>query len=90
MITEELFSTTNIILMGFVFWLAVAPGVLRSRHEMRFPAYVVALMICMTVTSDLGLRMPTAFFFCVGCGLAFCFLILRIFFSSFYLVWKDD
>lgn len=87
---EELFSDANIILMGFVFWLSVAPGIFRSRQEMRFPAYVAALMICMTVTSDLGLRLPTAFFFSVGCGLAFCFLLLRIVFSSVYLIWKNE
>jgi hypothetical protein len=75
---EELFSSANIVWMGFVFWLIISPKLLKARDNSLFPAYMIALYLCLTVTSDIMYVMPTAFFFSVGGGLAFCYMLARL------------
>ena len=75
---EELFSNANITVMGFVFWLAISPNVLKSRDNGMYPAYMIALYLCLTISSDAMHVMPTAFFFSVGGGLAFCYMLAKL------------
>ena len=75
---EELFSQTNIMVMGFVFWLAISPNVLKSRDNGVLPAYLISLYLCLTVSADIMHILPTAFFFSAGGGLAFCYMLARL------------
>lgn len=77
-IMEELFSNTNIMVMGFVFWLMISPKLLKSRDNGMLPAYLVALYICLTVSADVMQAIPAAFFFSAGGGLAFCYMFARL------------
>ena len=79
---DELFSSTNIVWMGFVFWLIISPKVLKARGNSLVPAYMIALYLCLTVTADIMNVMPTAFFFSVGGGLAFCYMLARLMLRS--------
>jgi len=78
LLMEELFSNANITVMGFVFWLAISPNVLKSRDNGKYPAYMIALYLCLTISSDVMQVLPTAFFFSVGGGLAFCYMFARL------------
>lgn len=75
---EELFSNTNIMLMGFVFWRAISPNVLKSRDGGMFAAYLIALYLSLTISADFMQTLPTAFFFSAGGGLAFCYMLARL------------
>jgi hypothetical protein len=75
---DEMFSSANVVWMGFVFWLLISPKLLKARDNSLFPAYMIALYLCLTVTSDIMNVMPTAFFFSVGGGLAFCYMLGRL------------
>ena len=78
LIMEELFSNANITLMGFVFWLLISPKVIKSRDNGMYPAYMSALYLSLTVSADAMYVIPTAFFFSVGGGLAFCYMFARL------------
>lgn len=76
-VMEELFSQTNIVVMGFVFWVLISPNVLKSRDNGMIPAYLIALYLSLTVSADVMNILPTAFFFSVGGGLAFFYMLAR-------------
>lgn len=83
-VMEELFSQTNIMVMGFVFWLAISPNVLKTRDSGLLPAYLIALYLCLTVSADAMQVLPTAFFFSAGGGLAFCYMLARLMIRSMF------
>ncbi|MBU2703458.1 hypothetical protein Ga0466249_004603 [Sporomusaceae bacterium BoRhaA] len=73
----EFVSNGNIIFMGFVVWLMIAPRRKGKQSGSSFLAYMVALLFSLLASSDLLLIKPVAFFFTVGGVLAFFVVIAR-------------
>ncbi len=73
----EFTKYTNVVVMGFLVWLIIAPRVHNPRYRELFLAYMSALMLCLIGTSEIILVKPVAFFFSVGGGLAFIYIVIR-------------
>lgn len=73
----ELVSNGNVIFMGFVVWLMMAPRRKGKQNGSSFLAYMVALLFSVLASADLLLIKPVAFFFTVGGALAFFVVIAR-------------
>lgn len=74
----EFFKNSNIILLGFCFWAAIAPRFSSSQYSEWFLAYMTALLFCLIGSSEIMMVKPVAFFFTVGGSFAFCFLLARM------------
>ena len=74
----EFFKYSNVILMGFVVWLWIAPRVSSPRYGELFLAYMVALMFSLVASSEIMMVKPIAFFFTVGGVLAFCYVAVSM------------
>ena len=68
---------TNVVLLGFLVWLLIAPRVGNPRYRELFLAYMAALMLCLFGTSEIMLVKPVAFFFTVGGVFAFVYIVAR-------------
>lgn len=73
----EFINNGNIIFIGFVVWLIMAPQMTSFQSSQGFLAYMVALLFSLLVTSDLLFIKPVAFFFTVGGVLAFLLVVAR-------------
>jgi glycerol-3-phosphate acyltransferase PlsY len=73
----EFINNGNIIFIGFVVWLIMAPQMTSFQSSQAFLAYMVALLFSLLVTSDLLFIKPVAFFFTVGGVLAFLLVVAR-------------
>jgi glycerol-3-phosphate acyltransferase PlsY len=73
----EFVNNGNIIFIGFVVWLIMAPQMTSFQNCQAFLAYMVALLFSLLVTSDLLFIKPVAFFFTVGGVLAFLLVVAR-------------
>jgi len=73
----ELLKNGNIILMGFLVWVTIAPRFNSPRYSELFLAYMVALLFSLIASSEIIMIKPVAFFFTVGGVLAFCYVVAR-------------
>ena len=73
----EFINNSNIIFVGFVVWLLMAPRLTNASGSQSFLAYMVALLFSLLVTSDLLFIKPVAFFFTVGGVLGFFLVVAR-------------
>ncbi len=74
----EISKYINVILMGFVVWVGIAPRFGNPNYGERFAAYMTALLFCLLATSEIMMVKPIAFFFTIGGVLAFCYVIARM------------
>lgn len=68
---------SNIVMVGFLVWLFMAPRVNSPRYGELFMAYMTALLFSLIATSEIMMVKPVAFFFTVGGVLAFCYVVAR-------------
>lgn len=73
----ELLSHGNVIVLGFLVWLVIAPRVNSPQYRESFLAYMVTLLFCLIGSSEIMMIKPIAFFFTIGGVLAFCYVIMR-------------
>ncbi|HAK72736.1 MAG TPA: hypothetical protein DCP36_02625 [Sporomusaceae bacterium] len=73
----DILNYSNVILVGFLVWLTLAPRVGNPRYGELFLAYMVTLMLCLIGTSEILMVKPIAFFFTVGGVLAFVYVVAR-------------
>jgi hypothetical protein len=69
---------SNIILVGFLVWLFMAPRFGSPRYGELFLAYMTALLFSLIGSSEIMMTKPAAFFFTVGGVLAFFYIIARM------------
>lgn len=74
----EFVQHSNIILVGFLVWLVIAPRFGNPRYGELFLAYMAALMFCLIGSSEIMMIKPVAFFFTIGGVLAFFYIIARM------------
>lgn len=75
--TMEFMKNSNIILIGFLVWLIIAPRVSSPRYSELFLAYMTALLFSLIASSEIMMIKPVAFFFTLGGVLAFCYVVAR-------------
>ncbi|HWR41925.1 hypothetical protein [Sporomusa sp.] len=73
----EFMKNSNIILMGFLVWLIIAPRATSPRYGELFLAYMAALLFSLIGSSEIMMVKPIAFFFTLGGVLAFCYVVAR-------------
>ena len=73
----EFMKNSNIILIGFIVWLIIAPRGSSPRYGELFLAYMAALLFSLIGSSELIMVKPVAFFFTLGGVLAFCYVVAR-------------
>lgn len=73
----EFMKNSNVILMGFLVWLLIAPRGSSPRYGELFLAYMTALLFSLIGSSELMMTKPVAFFFTIGGVLAFCYVVVR-------------
>ncbi|MCX7780978.1 MAG: hypothetical protein N2491_08735 [Negativicutes bacterium] len=73
----EFSQYTNIVAIGFLVWLVIAPRTRSPRYGELLLAYMTALLLSLIGTSELMMVKPSAFFFTVGGVLAFCYILAR-------------
>ncbi|MBP2645572.1 MAG: hypothetical protein H6Q75_1012 [Firmicutes bacterium] len=73
----EFSNYSNVIGIGFIVWVAMAPRTKRGNFGERFLAYMAALLFSLLGTSGIMMAKPNAFFFTVGGALAFLYVVVR-------------
>jgi len=73
----ELMQNYNIVLLGFLVWLVIAPRRNSTRYGELFLAYMTTLLFSVVGSSELIMVKPVAFFFTVGGVIAFFYILLR-------------
>ncbi len=73
----ELMQNSNIVALGFLVWLFIAPRRNSSRYGELFLAYMTSLLFSLVGSSELLMVKPIAFFFTIGGVLAFFYVIVR-------------
>lgn len=73
----ELMQNSNIVALGFLVWLFIAPRRNSSRYGELFLAYMTSLLFSLVGSSELLMVKPVAFFFTIGGVLAFFYVIVR-------------
>ena len=73
----ELMQNYNIVLLGFLVWLIIAPRRNSTRYAELFLAYMTTLLFSVVGSSELIMVKPVAFFFTVGGVIAFFYVLLR-------------
>lgn len=76
-INVELMQNSNIVALGFLVWLFIAPRRNSSRYGELFLAYMTSLLFSLVGSSELLMVKPVAFFFTIGGVLAFFYVIVR-------------
>ena len=74
----ELAKNANVILLGFLVWITMAPRFSSPRYGELFLAYMVALLFSLIASSELMMVKPVAFFFTIGGVVAFIYLLARM------------
>lgn len=73
----DFMKNSNIVLIGFIVWLIMAPRITNPRYGELFLAYTAALLLSLLASSDLIFIKPVAFFFTVGGVFAFSYVVAR-------------
>lgn len=73
----ELTQHSNIVFIGFLVWLIIAPRINNPQYGERFLAYMAALLFSLIGSSEIILVKPVAFFFSIGGVLAFCYVLVK-------------
>jgi len=73
----DILKYSNVILVGFLVWLTLAPRIGNPRYGELFLAYMATLMLCLIGTSEILMVKPVAFFFTIGGVLAFVYVVAR-------------
>lgn len=73
----ELAKYNDVVFIGFLVWLLIAPRTNSPQYRELFLAYMAALMFCLIGTTEIILIKPIAFFFTVGGVFAFIYVVLR-------------
>lgn len=68
----------NVILLGFLVWVTMAPRFNSPRYGELFLAYMVALMFSLIASSEIMMVKPVAFFFTIGGVFAFIYILARM------------
>lgn len=74
----EFAQYSNIIFIGFLVWVLIAPRFGSPRYGELFLAYMTALMFSLIGSSEIIMIKPVAFFFTVGGVLAFFYILARM------------
>lgn len=74
----EFFKNSNIILLGFFFWLCIAPKFGKPNYGEYFLAYMTALLFSLIGSSEIMMVKPVAFFFTIGGVFAFGYILARM------------
>ena len=69
-------QNSNIIVLGFIVWLFIAPKRNSSRYGELFLAYMTTLLFSLVGSSELIMVNPVAFFFTIGGVIAFFYTLL--------------
>jgi len=69
-------QNSNIIVLGFIVWLFIAPKRNSSRYGELFLAYMTTLLFSLVGSSELIMVKPVAFFFTIGGVIAFFYTLL--------------
>ena len=75
-IVVDLMQNSNIIVLGFLVWLFIAPRRNSSYGEL-FLAYMTTLLCSLVGSSEIMMVKPVAFFFTIGGVLAFIYVVVR-------------
>ena len=78
---------SNIVLIGFLVWLIMAPRASSPRYGELFLAYMAALLFSLIASSEIMMFKPVAFFFTVGGVFAFFYVVFR---TSLRVTIKND
>ncbi|MBP2654343.1 MAG: hypothetical protein H6Q73_1912 [Firmicutes bacterium] len=70
-------SYSNVIVIGFLVWVAMAPKSKSNNFGEWFLAYMAALMFSLIGSSEIMMIKPNAFFFSIGGALAFFYVVAR-------------
>lgn len=70
-------QNSNIVVLGFLVWLFIAPRRNSSRYGELFLAYMTTLLFCLVGSTEIMMVKPVAFFFTVGGVLAFFYVVIR-------------
>ncbi|MDR3565438.1 MAG: hypothetical protein P4N59_28940 [Negativicutes bacterium] len=73
----EIGQYINVIVIGFLVWLTIAPRSGRPHYGETFLAYMAALLLSLIASSEIMMIKPVAFFFTIGGVLAFCYVLAR-------------
>lgn len=76
-ITMGIMQNSNIVVLGFLVWLFIAPRRNSSRYGELFLAYMTTLLFCLVGSTEIMMVKPVAFFFTVGGVLAFFYVVIR-------------
>lgn len=71
----DLLKYGNVILLGFLVWLIIAPRAGSPQYGESFLAYMVALLFSLVGSSEIMMVKPVAFFFTIGGVFAFCYIL---------------
>ncbi|MEN6413274.1 MAG: hypothetical protein ABFC84_11040 [Veillonellales bacterium] len=77
-VVVEILQYSNIIIVGFLVWLVIAPRISSPRYGELFLAYMTALLFSLIASSEIIMVKPVAFFFTIGGVLAFCYTLARM------------
>ena len=72
-----LIQNGNIIILGFLVWLFIAPRRNSSRYGELFLAYMATLLFSLVGSSEMIMVKPVAFFFTIGGVVAFFYVVVR-------------
>ncbi|MBP2649762.1 MAG: hypothetical protein H6Q74_587 [Firmicutes bacterium] len=73
----EFSSYSNVIIVGFLVWVAMAPKKRTANFGEWFLAYMAALLFSLIGSSEIMMSKPNAFFFTIGGTLAFFYVVAR-------------
>lgn len=70
-------QNSNIVVLGFIVWLFIAPRRNSPRYSELFLAYMTTLLFSLVGSTEIITVKPVAFFFTIGGVLAFFYVVLR-------------
>jgi len=70
-------QNSNIVVLGFIVWLSIAPRRNSSRYGELFLAYMTTLLFSLVGSTEIIMVKPVAFFFTVGGVVAFFYVVIR-------------
>lgn len=82
----EIGQNLGTIGIGFLIWWILAPRSNGKEHGQPWLAYLVTMLVCLEVSSEMMMSRPNAFFFTVGGSIALFFvLLMRLLKSVVYI-----
>lgn len=70
-------QNSNIVILGFLVWLSIAPRHNSSRYGELFLAYMATLLFSLVGSTEIIMVKPVAFFFTIGGVVAFFYVVVR-------------